>query len=183
VTDEKRISTPLVLAATSGMLVTAVLVYMSATGEEPEPEPEPGPLALHIDDSTPEAVAESFYDAWRRRRWPEAERLSMDEARAAVVQKRIGDESMQHDERIVAERGWDALAQAPLTMEMEQVDIEEGDRYSLRAVAAYEFVGQPYRRRVVLHVRGTAEGFRVTRMDLGEVLTELPPMFRGGGAP
>lgn len=178
--SERRISTPLVLALTSGMLAISAVVYLSLETEAPAQETsEHDRSRLHVDDSTPEAVSESFYDAWRRRRWTVAKRLSVGEAWQAVMAKQAGDEAMPHDERIIAERGWDALAQAPLTLQLDQVDIDGDDRYTLHGVAEYEFVGAPYRRRVVMHVRGTEEGFRVARMDLGEVLTELPAIFRG----
>jgi hypothetical protein len=180
---ERRISTPLVLAAASAMLAIAAVVLV---GVNQAPSATPAPLprgALRVDDSSPERAAESFYDAWRRRRWAEATELSVGEARHAVHQKQAADAAMDHESRIVAERGWDALAAAPLALTIEETEIESDDRFVLHAVAAYDFVGSPYRRRVVLHVRGTTEGYRVSRMDLGEVLTELPPMFRGGAAP
>jgi len=178
---EARISTPLVLAAASGMLAIGVVVYLSVSGRVPaqtdEPEPEPG--QLHLDDSSPEAAAESFYDAWRRRHWGAAHQLSVDDARREVLQKEAADAELPRDERIIAERGWDALAQAPLTLNVDRIDIEEDERYVLYATAEYDFVGHPYRRRVVMHVHQTDDGYRVSRMDLGEVLTEIPPMFRG----
>ncbi len=182
---EPRISTPLVLASASGMVAIGLVVLLSASnGDETETElAEVGPRALHVDDSTPENAAESFYDAWRRRRWSEAEALSSGDARRAVLSKRAADEAMDRDDRIIAERGWEALAQAPLHLALDEVEIDDNEQYTLHGVAEYDFVGSPYRRRVVIHVRGTSSGYRVTRMDLGEVLTELPPMFRGGAEP
>ncbi|MCB9591864.1 MAG: hypothetical protein H6719_03935 [Sandaracinaceae bacterium] len=181
--SERRLSTPAVLAAASAMLAVAAVVVLSQRGDAPEPlEPE-APSALHIDDNTPEAAAESFYDAWRRRNWEAARALSVGAASDSVHQKQAADEALNHEERVLAERGWEALASAPLTLSIDQVDIDGDDRFSLRAVAAYDFVGTPYRRRVVMHVQGTPEGYRVSEMELGDVLTELPPMFRGGAAP
>lgn len=178
---EARVSTPLVLAAASTMLAIGVVVYLSVSGQtadEPElPAAEPG--QLHLDDSTPEATAESFYDAWRRRHWGAAGQLSVDQAERAVLQKQAADAELPREERIIAERGWDALAQAPLTLNVDRIDIDGDERYSLYATAEYDFVGHPYRRRVVMHVRQTDQGYRVSRMELGEVLTDLPPMFRG----
>jgi len=177
---ETRISTPLVLASASAMVAIGLVIFLG-TSTEPEPSfADAGPQALHVDDSTPESVAESFYDAWRRRRWTEASALSTGEAHQAVAQKQARDEAMQRDERIIAERGWEALAQAPLHLALDEVEIGENEQYTLHGVAEYDFVGSPYRRRVVLHVRGSSSGYRVDRMDLGEVLTELPPIFRGG---
>ncbi|MCA9609841.1 MAG: hypothetical protein KC619_29790 [Myxococcales bacterium] len=180
---ERRLSTPLVLAAASAMLAIAGVIFFGLQSRPPEVQQDEEPGGLRIDDSSPERAAESFYDAWRRRRWPEADRLSVGEARHQVHQKQASDEGMNHDDRIIAERGWEALAAAPLDLHIEQVDMEPNDRFVLQAVAEYELVGAPYRRRVTLRVRGTPDGYRVERMDLGDVLTELPPMFRGGTEP
>lgn len=180
---ERRLSTPLVLSAASAMLAIAAVIFFGLQAPEAAVQQDDEPGGLRIDDSSPERAAESFYDAWRRRRWPEADRLSTGEARRQVHTKQASDEAMEHDDRIIAERGWEALAAAPLELHIEQVDMEPNDRFVLHAVAEYEFVGSPYRRRVVMNVRGTEDGYRVERMELGEVLTELPPMFRGGAAP
>ena len=180
---ERRISTPLVLAAASSMIALGAVVLLNTSDAETGAEQATDPAGLHIDDSTPENAAESFYDAWRRRRWSEAERVSTGHAHRAVLQKQAADEAMDRDERIIAERGWEALAQAPLNLALGEVEIEDGERYTLRGVAEYRFVGSPYRREVTLYVHGTSDGYRVSRMDLGEVLTELPAMFRGDVEP
>lgn len=177
--SEPRLSTPLVLAAASGMLAVAFVVYV---GMDEPAEPDPMEAAavdeLHVDDSTPETAAQSFYDAWRRRRWEAAGELSVGAAQDEVQQKQAADEAMPRDERIVAERTWDALARAPLTLALEQVDILGGGRFHLAGTAEYLFVGQPYRRRVEFDVVREGEAFRVERMELGEVLTELPDLFK-----
>ncbi|MBX3272643.1 MAG: hypothetical protein KF729_20450 [Sandaracinaceae bacterium] len=179
---ERRLSTPLVLAVASAMLAIGAVVWLGR--EAPDASPTVAPRAgMRVDGSSPERAAESFYDAWRRRRWEEANALSIGDARRAVAQKRAADAELANDERVLAERGWDALAAAPLTLSIEQVDLLGSDRFALTAVAAYDFVGTPYRRRVALEVHGTPAGYRVARMELGEVLTELPPIFRGGAAP
>ena len=182
---ERRISTPLVLAAASAMLAVAGVVYVGLTDDsedETDLGPE-GPAELHVDDSTPESAAESFYDAWRRRRWSVASELSRGDARRAVLQKQAADEELPHEERIVAERSWEALARSPLTLALDQVDIHGDDRFTLSGVAEYQLVGRPYRREVGFDVEGTEEGYRVTAMRLGEVLPELPEILRGGGEP
>ena len=179
---ERRISTPLVLTAASAMLAVAGVVVLSAQDPAPTPVPSPGDEreALHVDDTSPESVAESFYDAWRRRRWPEALHISVGRARQDVLEKEARDAALSHDERVVAERMWDALAHAPLSLELDEVEMLGGERYRLRGIAEYQFVGQPYRRRVSFLAVQEAEGhYRVTQMDLGEVLTQLPDLFRG----
>jgi hypothetical protein len=175
---ERRISTPLVLAAASAMIAVAgVVLFGIGAGEEPA-APR-GPRALTIDDSTPERAAESFYDAWRRRRWAQALEVSVGAAREDVLQKQARDAQLPREERVVAERMWDALARAPLTMALDEAEMLGGDRYVLRGTAEYDFVNRPYRRRVEMVVRPSPEGYRVAEMRLGEVLTELPPMFQG----
>lgn len=178
--EERRLSTPLVLAAASTMLAIAFVVWMGMGSEsEEEPAPLQGPLEIHMDDSTPESAAESFYDAWRRRRWPEAMELSRDEALAAAREKQAADEAMPSEERIIAERSWDALAHAPLTLALEEVEMLGDEHYRLSGVAEYDFVGTPYRRRVSFDVEGTQNGYRVTEMRLGDVLSDLPAIFQG----
>ena len=183
--EEPRISGPLVLAGASTMLAIAFLVFMglSAEDEEALPDDPEGPAELHVDDQTPEAAAQSFYDAWRRRRWAAAADLSRGDARHAVMEKQASDEALPHDERIVAERGWEALAHSPLTLALDEVNILEDDHFSLSGIAEYQLVGQPYRRRVEFDVEGTADGYRVSEMRLGDVLTELPEILRGSGVP
>lgn len=180
---ERRLSTPLVLASASAMLAIGLVIYAGLVDQsEAEPEPE-GPADLHVDDSTPEAAAQSFLDAWRRRRWPEATELSVGQARAQVLQKQASDEALEHDERIIAERMWDALARAPLTLALEEVEMHGNERYTLQGVAEYDFVRTPYRRRVAFDVEGSESGYRVSEMRLGEVLSELPSIFGGDDAP
>src|SRR5690606_15470230 len=119
--------------------------------------------------------------AWRRRRWAQALEVSVGHAREEVLQKQQRDRALPEDERIVAERMWDALANAPLTFVLDEAEVLGGGRLALRGTAEYELVGRPYRRRVEFEVVQVGERHRVARMRLGEVLTELPPIFRGAG--
>ncbi len=176
---ETRLSTPLVLAAASAMLAVAVVVWLGAFPDEPGAQPADPRERLVVDDRTPERAAESFYDAWRRRRWAQALEVSVGHAREEVLRKQARDQSLPREERIVAERMWDALATAPLTLVLDEAEMLGGGRLLLRGTAEYEFVNRPYRRRVEFEVVPRGERHRVARMTLGEVLTELPPMFRG----
>lgn len=179
VAEGRRISTPLVLAAASAMLAVAAVVLVSMKDEVSEaPTVSAGDPPM-IDDSSPERVAESFYDAWRRRHWASALRISVGKARAAVREKQARDEAMPREERIVAERTWDALARAPLTLLLDEAEMLGDDRYRLRGTAEYQFVGHPYRRRVEFRIEPDGTAYRVAEMELGEVLTELPELFRG----
>jgi hypothetical protein len=164
------------------MLVVAGVIVLGVQDPDPAPPPtaDEEREALHVDDTSPESVVESFYDAWRRRRWPEALGIAVGRARQDVLDKQERDAALSHDERVVAERMWDALAHAPLSLELDEVEMLGDEHYRLRGVAEYQFVGQPYRRRVSFLAEMESEGhYRVTQMDLGEVLTELPDLFRG----
>lgn len=181
---ERRISTPLVLAASSAMLTLAVVVWLGLEDPPEAPTHEARePNDLHVDDRTPETAAQSYYDAWRRRRWGAASEVSIGRAREQALSKQRADEALPHDERVIAERTWDALARAPLSLLLDQVDIDDEGRFHLAGTAEYLFVNQPYRRRVEFDVVERAEGYRVAQMELGEVLTDLPEPFRGGEAP
>lgn len=180
---ERRISGPLVLAAASAMIAVGLVVLWGMDAEEPTLEAASDPDSLHVDDDTPEAAAQSFYDAWRRRRWVTAAALSRGEARRAVAEKQASDRVLPNDERIIAERSWDALAHSPLGLTLDEVEMLGDDQFALSGIAEYQLVGRPYRRRVDFEVGGTPEGYRVSAMRLGDVLTELPEILRGGGAP
>lgn len=175
---ELRISTPLVLAGASAMLAVAVVVWFG-TGRDEHASDLPEVIAAQIDDSTPERVAEGFYDAWRRRQWARALDVSIGTARHEVLEKQARDAELPREERIVVERMWDALAHAPLTLGFDEAEILGGDRHRLHGTAEYQFVNRPYRRRVEFEVEASESGYRVSRMRLGEVLTELPAMFEG----
>lgn len=175
---ERRISTPLVLAAASGMLAVAAVAWLGSWSASPEPTLD-DPLVVTLDDSTAERAAQSFYDAWRRRRWEQALDISIGATHREALLKQARDAQMPREERVVLERMWDALARAPLTLVLDEAEMPSEERTVLRGIAEYDFVNRPYRRRVEFVVERTDEGFRVSDMKLGEVLTELPPLFGG----
>ena len=172
----------MVLAASSTMIVIGLLAWaVSRAPEQARTEQvQRGRIAeLRIDDRSPEAVAESFYDAWRRRSWDEAERISVGEARARVQAKRAAEAALEPEEREMARRAWRELAGAPLTMFFQQSDtLEPERRIALRGVAGYDVLQQPYRREVDFEVVREGERWRVTRMVPGRVLTETPALLR-----
>ncbi|UJR81113.1 hypothetical protein [Sandaracinus amylolyticus] len=183
-----RLPTPIVLAASSSMIVIGVLAWMVARDRAEQAPVEtaqrPQVAELHIDDRTPEAVAESFYDAWRRREWEAAERIAVGDARARVHEKRARDAQLDAQEREMAREAWLALAGAPLTMFFQQSDTLEPDqRIALRGIAGYDVMSQPYRREVefeVVRVAGSdgGERWRVERMVPGRVLTDVPDLLK-----
>jgi hypothetical protein len=127
---------------------------------------------LRIDDRSPEAVAESFYDAWRRRAWAEAERIATGEARARVQAKRAAEDDVHPEDREMARQVWRTLAAAPLRVYFQQADLLDGG-IALRGIAAYDFVGRPYRREVEFLVVQEGSAWRVERMVPGRVITPL----------
>lgn len=178
----KRVSTPVVLTAASSMLAIGVIGFYYA-GEGPAGEAEPdlpdNYVALSIDDRTPERVASSFLDAWRRRAWDQAEQISIGEAHEEVLNKRIADAEIDPVDRVMARDVWERLAGAPLEVEFVRSDRVDGGGLYLHGVAAYDFMNQPYRREMSWVVRPEGELWRVERMELGEVLTEIPDLLEG----
>ncbi|MBN8613934.1 MAG: hypothetical protein J0L92_25275 [Deltaproteobacteria bacterium] len=183
---EKRVSTPLVLAASSGMIAigfVAVMGVQTAGRVENEEEERAQLAALVLDDRTEEAVAESYLDAWRRRAWDDAARVSVADAHDAALHKKQLDQEMDPTDRAMAREVWERLASAPLEVQFTGSEDLEGGAVALSGVAAYQFMGSPYRREVRWEVV-PAEGdeqhlFRVRRMENGEVLSEIPGLLRG----
>ena len=67
-----RIPTPLVLVLSGTMLTIGAVAFLSphfTGGEETEEQEVPGSVRPEVDvrRGTPEAVAETFLDAWRKR--------------------------------------------------------------------------------------------------------------------
>jgi hypothetical protein len=181
---ERRISTPVVVASASAMAVVGIGAWFLASGPEQvrrEQEERSDRIAIEVDDRTPEAAAESFYDCWRRRRWAQASAISTGDARREVTDKIARDEALDPQERLIAERAWDALARAPMRLVIVGSENLPESKLRFSAVAEYTLVNRPYQRRVELVVAPHGDRWRVERMDLGEVLTELPPILQGGG--
>jgi hypothetical protein len=179
---EKRISTPLVLAASSGMIAIGLVAFFgiqTATVLEEEEAARTELAALVLDDRTPEAVAESYLDAWRRRAWDDAARMSVGAAHDAALHKKQLDMEMDPTDRQMAREVWERLASAPLEVELSGSENLEGGAIALDGVAAYRFMGAPYRRAVRWEVVPEGELWRVRRMEHGEVLSETPPLLRG----
>lgn len=184
---DKRISTPLVLAASSGMIAIGLVAFMgvqTVQNVEVEEQQRATLAALVLDDRTAEAVAESYLDAWRRRAWDDAARISVGAAREGALQKKQLDQEMDPTDRAMAREVWERLASAPLEVEFTgSEDLGEG-AVAISGVAAYQFMGSPYRREVRWEIVPADEEtaprlYRVRRMDNGAVLTETPSLLRG----
>ncbi len=179
----KRLSTPLVLAASSGMVAIgiAALYAIDIPTEIAEDEAQRQEYAaLVIDDRTPERVAQSYLDAWRRRAWDQAASISIGEAHERALAKQAMDQGVEHDDRVMAREVWERLSSAPLEVTFrgsENLD-DHGGLY-LHGVASYDFMNHPYQREVSWVVRPEGTLFRVERMENGRVLTDTPDILRG----
>lgn len=177
----RKLSTPVVLAAASSMLALGMIgfFYASEPPETDEPDLPDNYVALSIDDRTPERVAESFLDAWRRRAWDQAEEISVGEAHEAVLTKRVNDAEIDPVDRVMARDVWERLAGAPLEVEFVRSERVDGGGLYLHGIASYDFMNEPYRREMSWVVRPEGELWRVERMEAGEVLTEIPDLLEG----
>jgi hypothetical protein len=173
----------MVLAAASAMVTVgiaamyAIDVPAEMAAEEQERQEY---AALVIDDRTPERVAESFLDAWRRRAWDQAASISIGEAHERALSKQLAEQQVSHDDRVMAREVWERLASAPLTVDFNRAEmLDDHGGLSLHAVASYEFMGHPYRREMSWIVRPEGTLFRVESMENGRVLTEIPAILDG----
>ena len=181
--SEKKIPTPVVLAVSSAMIAVGVTaLFVVEVPDAPAPRPrgrvEVVSSELRIDDSTPERVAESFYDAWRRRAWDQAESIATGEARQRVLEKRAADELVSEEDREMARQTWERLAGAPLEVYFTESRSLDGG-LALRGIAAYDLVHQPYRREVEFVVTQEDRRWRVERMTPGRIVTPMPRLLGG----
>lgn len=179
-----RLSTPLVLATSSSMIAIGAVAALTAKPPTPPPETRLQRMVgdsseLYIDDRTPETTAESFLDAWRRRAWHDAERIAVGEALEEVRAKRRIDLEMNEEERRLAQEIWDRLSSARLRVLFRRNDNYEDGRIALQGVAAYEFLGDPYRREMEWLLAPEGDHWRVERMVSGRIITPLPGLVEG----
>lgn len=178
-----KVSTPLVLAIASGMLVIGLIpMLMSGSGgATPHIDADAGPdfVALVIDDRTPERAAESYLDAWRRRAWDQAELVAIGDARARAAEKREMDAEVDPVDRAMARDTWARLAGAPLEVEFTRSEALAGGGLMLHGIASYQFMNEPYCREVTWIVRLEGDLWRVESMELGAILTVIPEILEG----
>ncbi len=176
----KRLSTPLVLGAASTMLSLGLVgFYFSGRPSTHIAEVSLRvPAVISIVDTTPEAAAESMYDAWRKRAWLQALTLSESPLRETLLGKQAEDAALAGPEREMAADVWARVAASPLRIRYLGSE-RDGDDYELDAIAGYNFMGRPYERRVHFRVVHRGQHYRVTRMDFGETLSEPSALLRG----
>lgn len=181
--NEKRISTPMVLAGASAMVTVglAAMYAIDVPTELAEDEAQRQEYAaLVIDDRTPERVAESYLDAWRRRAWDQAAAISIGVAHDRALTKQAMDQDVHREDRVMAREVWERLASAPLEVDFQGAEnLDDRGGLYLHGIASYDFMNHPYRREVSWVVRPEGSLFRVESMENGRVLTSIPDILEG----
>ena len=169
---ERRIPTPLVLAIASAMVcIGLVAVFMA---QEDEPEDPDRPSRVTVDDRTPEAAAESFLDAWRKREHDVAASLAVGEALTAVRAREERDAHLSDQERDLQRQVWDAMATSRLDLFLRESENLPGGDLRLAGVAEGEFLERPYEREMEFVMKEVQGAWRIESIHFGEILTELP---------
>lgn len=172
--ERKRLSTPLVLALTSGMVCVGIAGLVLGTGEPTPEEPEAEAGAVLVDQSTPERVAESFLDAWRKREHDAALTIALGDARDRVLERRARDASMTPHERELKQQVWDQMAADRLRLLIDASEMHEDGTMGLSGLATGTFLGRPYEREMFFTVAPDGEQWKVVDFDFGDILTEPP---------
>lgn len=162
---DRRVSTPLVLAASSLMLSLGALVLFA---KRPTPPSSPDrPADLRIDQRTPEHAAESFLDAWRKRRFDDALRLSKGMAAEAVRAKKARDQALGAEAEDML-KVWEQLAENRLELRVRESENLREARLALRGDAVGEFMGRPYQRPIEFVLMRVDDKWFVEEMYLGD---------------
>jgi hypothetical protein len=173
----KRIPTPLVLALASAFLsVGGIAIWVSQRGNEITPA-ERSSAQVRIDASTPERAAESFLDAWRKREFDRAQRISIGEARAAVEAKIASDNELGDGAREEYQQIWATLAADRLRFLPEESENMPNGRLALRGVAQGDFAGRDYRRVMEFILVQQGDHWVVEEMTPGAILSDIPDIL------
>ena len=167
-----RIPTPLVLVLSGTMVAIGAAAYLSAhdgsSGREEDETivPDNPPPPVDVRRGTPEAVAETYLDAWRKRDYEIAMSLSVARAAAAVEARRRRENAMTPLERETAAALWNGMAAHRLTLEIHDRHAEGDDHVTLAAVARGTFLNQDYANAVRFELRrGEDGGWKVESME------------------
>jgi len=179
---ERRVPTTLVIVIAASMLVVgAVALVSDCFGEEAqEGSAAEDAAATRIDARTPEAAAESFLDAWRKRDHQAALSIAIGKARQAVLAREQADQEMGDEGAEIKEKAWDPVAQNRLELSMDESETRPDGRLVLRATAEGTFLDRPYRRRVSFVMRHVGERWMVEEMGLEEILSDMPDFLELG---
>ncbi len=164
---DKRLSTPLVLALVSAMLCAGLVGMLWNVGSEPAIEVDELPTPVDVDDRTPEAAAETFLDAWRKRDHAVAEALAIGDALDQVRSRRERDGAGADPQ---LEKIWNEMAANRLEFAVDTAENLDGGDMRLIGVAEGTFLGQPYAREVAFVMHETPDGWRVQSIVFGEIL-------------
>ncbi len=174
----RGIPTPVVLAVASAMVSIGVVAALGPTLFDRKDEEEKREAApLRVDARTPEAAAESYLDAYRRREHAAAIALSVGTARAQAETRMERDARATEEERAAKEQLWDAMAAPRLALVVTRREPIEGG-VALQGRAEGRFLERRYVREVAFDVLRRGDEWRVARMDLGAVLEG--PSLEGG---
>ncbi|MEO0324195.1 MAG: hypothetical protein AAF447_14640 [Myxococcota bacterium] len=173
---QRRLSTPVVLALVSAMVSVGVLALLAS---RPEPAPAPATAArVEVLDDTPEHVAESFLDAWRKREHGVADALSLGPAQARVRARQAADGALAGPERELKQKVWDAMATERLEFFVEESERLAGGRLALRGTAEGTFLDAPYERALEFITAPAGDGWRVEDVTFGPILSEVPELLK-----
>jgi len=157
-------------------MVCVGVIAIIATGDDGEADAEapPSPHEIPVDARTPEAAAETFLDAWRKRDHAICRQLSVEGALEAVVHRQEEDRALTDDEREVKSRVWDSMASGRLGLEIAESENVSETTIILRGAAVGEFLGRPYEREVEFTMVRIEDEWKVSRMGLGDILSDMP---------
>ncbi|MBW2465231.1 MAG: hypothetical protein JRH11_26515 [Deltaproteobacteria bacterium] len=179
---ERRLSTPIILTLASAMVsIGVVAVIASRFGGPADTGAPPSPHEIPIDTRTPEAAAETFLDAWRKRDHAICRDLAVEGALEAVLTRQEDDQALTADEREVKSRVWDAMATGRLLLELSESNEVSETTVGLLGVAKGEFLGRPYEREVEFMMVRVGDDWKVARMGLGDILTDMPAFLADPG--
>jgi hypothetical protein len=171
----RRLSTPVVLAIASGMIsIGVVAVLATRSGDEVEAEVPTSPREIPVDTRTPEAAAETFLDAWRKREHAICRELAVHQALDAVVLREAQDAALSDEEREVKARVWDTMATSRLGLQIAESENAADGSIILRGAAVGDFLGRDYEREVEFTMVRVGEDWKVARMGLGDILSDVP---------
>ncbi|MEM1414986.1 MAG: hypothetical protein AAGH15_08800 [Myxococcota bacterium] len=172
----KRLSTPVVLALASGMLSVGIIALLAVRDAD---APTPIDISrVRVIDDTPEHVAESFLDAWRKREHAIAAGLATGPALEAVELRRVADAALARSERELKQKVWDAMATERLDFFVEESERLPEGRLALRGTAEGTFLDQPYERQLEFVTAPSGEVWRVEAVTFGPILSDVPELLR-----
>lgn len=176
---QRRISGPIVLALASAMVCVGVAaVWLSRNGPEPSAHQAVAPDGgVRVDTSTPERAAETFLDAWRKRRHEAALAVCTGAARRKVEARQARDRRLDEHERALKEQVWDRMARESLKLEVRESRKLPAGRLLLAGEAVGEFLDHPYRREVTFVLEPQGERWKVADVEFGEILSEMPDLL------